>query len=154
MAIVKATYTRKRAGAKASVRYIQHRLGQDGQRVTRLLFGRDGVMERPLAYEMIDQAKKGSIFWRFVISPDPTKEDSERDLYLCEITKHTMSMFEERLGKEVAWVAAVHADHAPHRHVHVIAITQTRLAVEDFQALRNTATEACLQQRLERERAR
>ncbi len=44
MAIVKATYTKSRQGAKASLRYIAHRPGKDGKRATRTLFGTDGVM--------------------------------------------------------------------------------------------------------------
>ena len=37
-------------------------------------------MERHLAYQMIDEAKKGSLFFRFIISPDPRSEDTENDL--------------------------------------------------------------------------
>ncbi len=38
MAIVKATYTKSRGGAKASIRYIEHRPGKDGDKITRNLF--------------------------------------------------------------------------------------------------------------------
>jgi hypothetical protein len=60
-----------------------------------------------------------------------------------------MDTLEERIGKPVSWVAAVHADHAPHRHVHIIAVVDGRLQAQDFQELRKTATEAGLQQRRE-----
>jgi hypothetical protein len=43
MAIVKATYTKSRPGAKAALRYIQHRPGREGEKVKRELFGIDGV---------------------------------------------------------------------------------------------------------------
>jgi hypothetical protein len=153
VAIVKANYTKKAGAAKASVRYIEHRPGKDGKRITRALFGSDGLMGRYQAYAMIDEAKEGSTFFRFVMSPDPNKEDTERDLRLREITKSTMDTLEERLGKPVSWVAAIHSDHAPHRHVHIVAVVDGRLNKHDFPALTKAATEASLEQRRELERA-
>ena len=154
MAIVKATYTRKSAGAKAAIRYMEHRPGKDNEKITRHLFGIDGVLGRHQAYRMIDAAEKGSIFFRFVISPDPKQEDREKDLHLRDVTEKTMQTLEEQLHKQVQWVAVEHNDHAPHRHVHVLAVIQGRLNPQDFQSLRQTATEACLAQRHERDLAR
>src|SRR5215471_19905850 len=111
MAIVKATYTKSKAGAKASIRYIEHRLGKEGEKITRTLFNSDGLMGRWQAYRMIDEAEKGSIFFRFVISPDPQLEDTNKDLHLRDATEKTMQRLEERLNKEVHWVAAEHNDH-------------------------------------------
>ncbi len=154
MAIVKATYTKQRSGAKASIRYIEHRPGKDGEKITRTLFGSDGAMGRYQANRMIDEAEKGSIFFRIVISPDPTREDTKQDLHLREVTEKTMQTLEERVQKQVQWVAAEHNDHAPHRHVHIVAVVPGRLQVQDFQVLRNEATAACLEQRHERDLAR
>jgi len=103
---------------------------------------------------MIDEAEKGSIFFRFVISPDPQQEDREKDLHLRDITEKTMQTLAERLQKEVQWVAAEHNDHAPHRYIHVVAVVHERLQVQDFQALRHIATSACLEQRHERDLAK
>ncbi len=119
--------------------------------MNRTLFGMDGAMGRWEAYRMIDEAEKGGIFFRFVISPDPQQEDTEKDLFLREITEQTMLHLEDRVQREVQWVAAIHDDHAPHRHVHVVAVVPGRLHVPDFQALRQTATEACLEQRKQRD---
>jgi hypothetical protein len=154
MAIVKATYTKSSAGAKASIRYIEHRPGRDGEKITRTLFNSDGLMGRHQAYRMIDEAEKGSYFYRFAISPDMKTEDIKRDISLREVTEQTMLSLEEQLQKQIAWVAAVHDDHAPHRHIHVIAILPERLQVQDFQAMRQTATEVALFQRKERDLAR
>jgi hypothetical protein len=154
MAIVKATYTRSSGGAKAAIRYIEHRPGKDGEKVKRELYGADGVMDRQQAYRMIDEAQNGTVFFRFVISPDPATEDTEKDLRLDEITAQTMQSLEERLHTEVSYVAAEHDDHAPHRHVHVVALVKGRLNTKDFQALRTTATDAALFQRKERDQAR
>jgi hypothetical protein len=154
MAIVKATYTKSRAGAKAAIRYMQHRPGKDGQRATRELYGADGALERSEAYQLIDAAEKGSVFFRIVISPDPQTEDTQQDLRLAEITAQTMLHLAERLTKAVPYVAAEHADHAPHRHVHVLACVKGRLNTQDFQALRETATDAALFQRQERDAMR
>src|SRR5919199_1539163 len=136
MAIVKATYTKSSAGAKASIRYLQHRPGKEGVKLTRTLFGWDGVMERREAYRMIDEAETGSLFFRFVISPDPKQEDTEKDLFLREITERTMLHLEDRFHRHVHWVAAEHTDHAPHRHVHIVAVVPGRLQVPDLQLLR------------------
>ncbi len=154
MAIVKATYTKSSGGAKASIRYIEHRPGKDNEKVTRTLFSSDGAMGRWQAYRLIDEAEKGSLFFRFVISPDPTQEDKAKDLHLREVTEKTMLRLEEQLQKEISWVAAVHDDHAPHRHVHVVAVVPGRLQVQDFQQMRQTATAAALEQRHARDLAR
>ena len=153
MAIVKARYTNKRGAAKASIRYIAHRPGKDNQRLTRTLFGTDGAMSRQQAYTVIDAARQGSVFFRFVISPDPAREDTNKNLHLRDITEHIMQALAERVGKQVSWVGAVHADHTPHRHVHVVAVVEGRLNRDDLQALTRTATEASLDQRAEHDLA-
>jgi len=153
MAIVKATYTKSSGGAKASIRYIEHRAGKDGAKITRTLWGMDGKMERLEAYRMIDEADKGSIFFRFVISPDPKGEDTGKDLFLREITEQTMLKLEEQVHQYIQRVASTHDDHAPHRHVHVIAVVPGRLQVQDFQAMRQAATEAAVFQRKQHDQA-
>lgn len=100
MAVITAKFTRSRGMVKAGVRYIQHRAGREGEKTKRELFGMDGVMDRQQAYQMIDEAGKGTAFFHIVISPDPTKEDTEKDLHLAEITKQTMLTLEERLKKK------------------------------------------------------
>jgi putative transposase-like DNA-binding protein len=154
MAIVKASYTKSRAGAKASIRYIEHRPGKDGAKITRPLFGIDGLMGRDQAYRLINEAGEGSFFYRFALSPDPKLEDTKRDLYLREVTEKTMQTLMARLKQEVAWVAAEHDDHAPNRHVHVVAVVPGKLYPQDFQAMLQRATEAALFQRKERDLAR
>src|SRR5207248_11657647 len=146
MAVVKANYGRRGTGerdrAKATIRYIQHRRGQDGERVSRTLFGRYGEMERHEAYRIIDEAGKGSVFYRFIISPDPKREDRNHDLDMREIAMRTMVTLEERLGTSILWVGAVHDDHAPHLHAHLVAVVPQRLSVEDLDALRARTTDA------------
>jgi hypothetical protein len=155
MAVVKITkFTRTPASAKAHIRYIQHRKGKDGQKVRRELFGFDGSMERVQAYELIDAAGKGTVFFRIAISPDPATEDRDNDLCLPELTAQTMLALEERLGREVPFVAAEHNDHAPHRHVHVLACVRGRVNPPDLQVMRATATQGALEQRQERDLAR
>src|SRR3954447_16886381 len=90
VAIVKASYTKARSRIKASIRYIQHRPGRDGERLNRQLFGVDGALTREEAYELIDAAEKGTNFFRLVISPDPRREDSGRDLNLREVTEEAL----------------------------------------------------------------
>lgn len=154
MAIVKLTYTKSTKSAKKSVRYMQHRPGKDGARESRTLFNSDGEMTKREAYWMIDNAKKGSLFFRIVISPDPKQEDTGRDLYMPQITEQTMLKLEERVGCLLDWLATEHSDHAPHRHVHVLAALPGKLTRADLQALRQSATKEALVQRQERDLAR
>jgi hypothetical protein len=80
MAVFKANYvkrgTTERARAKATIRYIQQRPGRNAPKQIRTLFGADGPYTREQVYALIDGAQKGTIFYRFVISPDPLLEDS------------------------------------------------------------------------------
>src|SRR5918996_234936 len=154
MAIVKATYTKSSNIAKAGIRYIEHRPGRDGEKVKRELYGADGAMDRQQAYQMIDEAEKGTVFFRIAISPDPQTEDTEKDLRLAEITSQTLLHLADRLTNAVPYVAVEHDDHAPHRHVHVLALVKGRLNTQDFQAMRGTATQAALLQRQERDATR
>ncbi len=147
MAIVKANFTRSARVAKASTRYIENRPGKDGQRLVRTLFTSDGKVERRDVYAMIDlAAHTSSFFYRLVISPDPRGEDQHKNLSLREITEHTMQSLENRFQRPLRWVAAIHADHADHRHVHALAIVPERLNVQDFRLMRETASTAALEQ--------
>ena len=146
MAIIKANYTLKGGSAKASVRYIENRPGRDGAKLWRTLFNADGKVERREVYTMIDQADKHSYFFRLVISPDPKREDSDKNLSLREITERTIQSLEDRFQQPLQWVAAIHADHAEHRHIHAIAIVPERLQVQDFQRMRSAATDEALEQ--------
>lgn len=154
MAIVKANYVKRDkkqyARAKASIRYMQHRPGKEGERTRRTLFGLDGSMERQEAYTLIDEAEQGSLFFRFILSPDPESEDTRHDLDLRVLTGRTMRTLTEKFHtreKPVRWVAAVHADHVPHRHVHILAVVPGRLTGQDFDAMRDAATTAGRAQR-------
>jgi hypothetical protein len=156
MAIVKANYVKRGEGdrgrAKATIRYITHRRDKDGHTVTRTLFGYDGVLTKQQAYRMIDEApQKGTIFYRIVLSPAPAREDRYKDLDLTDITLHTMLALEERLGKQIQFVASLHDDHSPHRHVHTLVLVQRKLTRDDFQTLREEATQRALIQRRQRD---
>jgi hypothetical protein len=156
MAIVKANYVKRdkkqKQRAKATIRYMQHRPGKEGKKIQRTLFGSDGAMERHEAYSLVDDAEKESIFFRFVVNPDPQEEDTRHDLDLRVLTEHTMSILTDKfqnLQKIVQWVAAVHADHTLHRHVHILAVVPGRLTEQDFAHMRTTATSTSVAQRKE-----
>ena len=147
MAVVKAKFTKGRNIAKNLIGYIQGRPGKDGERMERLLFGADGQMTREQALSLIDEAGKRVRFFHLILSPDPVLEDSRKDLSLSEITKHIMQLLEDKLQQAVVWVAALHDDHRPHRHVHIVAGLKGRLNVQDLALLREAATEVALLQR-------
>ena len=153
MAVVATSYVKINAdaekAAKAALRYLQYRAGYEGERIARPLFGIDGSMERHEFYHMIDQAPEKSIFFRFILSPDPIGEDSQRDLPLRETTQLMVMALEDKIQKPIPWVAAIHDDHTDKRHVHVLAIVPQRLQVPHLQLLTTAATHACLEERQE-----
>jgi hypothetical protein len=117
--------------------------------VTRELFGFDGNLSKQTAYQMIDDApEKRRYYYRIIISPDPRREDSYRDLDLKTLTLSTMLKLEERYGTQIQFIAAIHDDHAPHRHVHTLVILNgRRLTRADFASLRAHARNRSLTQR-------
>jgi hypothetical protein len=159
MAIVKANYVKRgreaKDKAKAHVRYITHRPGAEQGRVSRELFTFDGSVTKAQAYRMIDEAPhRGSLYYRIVLSPDPKREDRFKDLALREITIDTMLALEERLGRRVQFVAALHSDHTVNRHVHALVILHgQKLTRGDFLALRRVATAQASAQRRVRDQA-
>lgn len=154
MAIFKASYTRATGVAKASIRYIQNRPGRNGEKIIRTLYTWDGKIDRTDAYEMIDNAGRGSYFFRLVISPDPIKEDAYQDIYLRTVIEQTMRGLEQELNTSIDWIAANHQDHAPQRHIHVLAILRRKLTREDLFAGRSLATKAALRERGEQDKLR
>lgn len=147
MAIVKVKYTRSRPKIKAHLRYIAHRPGREGEKISRSLFDLTGLSDKDQAYRLIDDAPRGSIFFKTIVSPDPKWEDSNKDLDLQHITRKTIRQLQSQLGRPVQFIATIHDDHAPHRHVHGILIMQGRLSREDFKLLRDTATQEAKFQR-------
>ena len=99
---------------------------------------------------MIDDAQKDSIFFRFVVSPNVTEEDTRRDLDLRALTEETMSTLSAKFKpkqKVVQWVAAVHDDHTDKRHVHILAVVPGRVNEYDLTRMITKATTASAEQR-------
>jgi hypothetical protein len=155
MAVLTANYIRRgKVGnplAKDAIRYMQHRPGQEGAKITRPLFGPDGRQGREDAYWMIDDAPAGTHFYRMTLDPDPIREDGKKDLDLRELAAKTIRTLEEIVTQPVYYVAAVHADHAPHRHVYLLASVHRRLNTPELKQLKDTATQVCREQRTERD---
>jgi hypothetical protein len=140
MAIVKFKYLRRRPQLKAHLRYITHRRGRDGERITRPLFDARDRTDKPRIYEQIDRAPSGTIFYKMMINLDPTREDSRKDIDLVRLTRHTIRVLEARLGRQLPFAATIHnADHSPLRHMHGIFLLQQRLSRAQFYELRRLA---------------
>jgi hypothetical protein len=160
MAFFKARYVKKGKAehqrAKATIRYITHRPGKEKERMFRQLFGYDGPLEKEDAYAAIDAAPKGTYFYRMIINPDPKKEDTRRDLYLQGMTKQTILRLEERLdlvGK-IQFFGAIHNDHSPLRHVHLLVLVPGKLTKDVIAELHLAATEEAVQQRQQLDQVR
>jgi hypothetical protein len=163
MAIVKNNYVKRgsdqRDRVKASLRYIAYRPGKDNKRMYRELFGHDGVMEKEQAYRMFDAAQKGTNFFRLVISTDPKREDTYKDLQMRAIAMKTIQHLEEKLHLEgkIQFVAAIHNDHTNIRHIHAIVLVPKKLSKEEFkvfQDLKHAATAEALRQRQQLDQVR
>jgi hypothetical protein len=152
MAIVKARYVRGKPRIKAHLRYITHRRGMDGEAVTRPLFGKEGALSKLQIYDMIDAAKRGAVFHKFVINFHPLREDTRRDLNLWELTRKTLEQIKTQFGQAVPFVATIHDDHTALRHVHGFFIVEGRLSKEEFGKIRGLWKVASFEARRQRGR--
>src|SRR5688572_1726688 len=152
MAIVKAKYIRSKSRIKAHLRYITHRRGEDGERITRPLFGRDGPLSKQQIYGMIDKTPRGAVFHKFVINFHPHKEDTRRDLNLWEVTRKTLEHIKTQLGDSVPFVATIHDNHTLLRHVHGFFIVNGRLSKEEFAKIKGLWKIASFEARRQRKR--
>jgi hypothetical protein len=156
MAVVATNYIRRgevgNKRAKDAIRYMQHRRGKDGAAITRPLFGTDGRQGREDGYRMIDEAPTGTYFYRMSLNPHPHTEDGKQDLDLREMTEKTIQNLEGLVKQPVYYVAAVHAEHADHRHVYLLAAVPRRLNAPELEHLTTTTTQVCVEQRQERDR--
>jgi hypothetical protein len=152
--IVKAHYGRGVDAikpAKAHVRYMAHRPDEWGNAQHRELWG-DLEVDKQAAYGALDQAgADGKYVYRVILSPDPREQDADkRTLDLRSWAEATMAEAEaEHPG--LRWFAAEHDD-KEHRHVHVVALTNERLTVDDFRAMRSAADGNASDQLHQRER--
>src|SRR4029453_4644515 len=156
MAVVKANYVRKGIGervtAKANIRYIQERPGRDKEKLARPLFNNAGFIGRHEAYQFIDEeGRKGRYFYRLKLSPDPSKEDTKRDLNMQKLTRKMMQYLEKRLKTTIPWAGSLHDDHTDKRHAHILAAIPRRLQKYELEALIREATTICKEQRRELE---
>jgi hypothetical protein len=149
MAIVKASYSASPQAAKATIRYMTHRPDREGHQQSRQLFDEQGGAGRLQAYAMIDSANVGDRFYHFKISPDPKTEDRYHDLHLRSVTEETIRTLSQHTGELAEWVAVIHADHTPIRHIHCLAIVHGRLDRAALAAAREGATGECRLQRRE-----
>ena len=150
MAIVKITSkTRNPALAKATIRYIMHRRERSGEKITRVLYGREGETTKHQAYETIDQAGRRITFFRITLSPDPNAEDRDKDLNLREVTAATMRVLQAQFPDvPIHYFAAIHDGHTTKRHVNLIALVPAgRLTKAHLALLRDAASGNAKKQR-------
>jgi hypothetical protein len=158
MAIVKLKYTRSRNGIKRHLRYIVHRPGKEREKLTRELFQHNYLgVTKQYAYDLINGAPRGIVFYKMTINFHPVKEDTYKDLDLQHIASLTVREMQLRLGQIVPFIATIHAGHANTelRHIHAICLVQGRLTKEEFAKLKTlwqTATREVRLQRRLRER--
>ena len=82
----------------------------------------------------------------------PRKEDTRKDLDLHHITSLTVREMQERIGRDVPFIATVHDGHADTglRHIHAVCLVQGRLSKEEFAKLKTLWQTASAEVRLQR----
>jgi hypothetical protein len=143
-------FFRSKQTAKERLAYIAGRPGKEKEEVSRPLFGFGGQMSREQAEHMIANAPKGTIFFPIILSPDPTRENTEKDVDLWQVTRQTFVALERRLHLEgnIQFIAAEHNDHTEIAHIHSIALIKgSRIGKEELRLLRQAATQEALLQR-------
>ncbi|MBV9481641.1 MAG: hypothetical protein JO249_12940 [Acidobacteria bacterium] len=150
MAIFRITSRTKRVAlAKKTIRYIVHRRDRTQEPITRTLYDKFGQTDKQDAYETMDQAVWKTTFFRTVLSPDPRREDTHRDLDLRLLTEATMRRLAQRFkGMPFQYFASIHTDHSKNRHIHVVLLLEKQyLSRADLKAIRWAVTENARQQR-------
>src|SRR5512132_431310 len=155
MAVVTIKYIRDKDQIKSNLRYFTHRSGREREKITRAIFTNVGDTDKQESYRQVRDAGRGTVFFKFMISPDPKREDSSKDLDLPYITRRTIRKLEQAIGRRLYFVAAVHnADHTPIRHVHGIFLTKGRLSKEHFRLMQEVARAESAREALLQRRAR
>jgi hypothetical protein len=153
MAIVKLKYARGRGAIKAHLRYIVHRPGIEQGRTTRELFQHNYLsVTKQDAYALINDAPKGTIFYKLTVNFHPLKEDRHKDLDLQHIASLTVREMQARIGRAVPFLATIHDGHAKTtlRHIHAICLVQGRVRREDFAKLKTLWQAVSAEVRLQR----
>ena len=110
MAIVKLKYARGKEAMNAHLRYIVHRSGKEQGRVTRELFHHNYLsVSKQYGYDLINNAPRGTIFYKMTINFHPRKEDTHKDLDLQHIASLTVREMQTRLGRIVPFIATSHS---------------------------------------------
>jgi hypothetical protein len=153
MAIVKLRYTRGRDAIKAHVRYVVHRPGKEKERLTRELFHHNyQSVSKQYAYDLINAAPRGTVFYKMTINFHPLKEDTRKDLDLQHIASLTVREMQARIGRSVPFIATIHNGHSNTdlRHIHAICLVQGRVSKEQFAKLKTLWQTATSEVRLQR----
>jgi len=156
MAIVKLKYTRGRGAIdaiKAHLRYIVHRPGKEREKLTRELFQHNYLsVTKQYAYDLINAAPRGTVFYKMTINFHPVKEDTHKDLDLQYITSLTFREMQLRIGRSIPFIATIHDGHEKTdlRHIHAICLVHGRLSKEDFAKLKTLWQTATAEVRLQR----
>jgi hypothetical protein len=70
---------------------------------------RAAAADRASVYGLIDAARRGTVFYKFMINPDPKREDTYKDLDLEHITRQTILALERQLGVRLPFAAVLHS---------------------------------------------
>lgn len=146
--IVRHSFTRRRATARAGLRYYQMRPRGDGEG-PRQLFTGEGTVSRDEAYRLLDahQPPRGYLAHRLLLSP--SAEECPADLRA--LTARVLDRLAREKGQALHWVAVEHRNTA-HPHVHVVLCgggerdgqaAEVRLGRADYATLREEGAAHC-----------
>jgi ribosomal protein L35 len=110
--------------AKEAVGYNAHRVGKEKEKMDRELLGHDGKLTEEQVLKMIDDAPKNMLFWLMILSPDPNRENKDKNVNLWQLTKKLVEWLEVKLDREIPFILAEHNDHTNIAHTHVILLIE------------------------------
>jgi hypothetical protein len=125
MAVVTFKYIRDKEQIKANLRYITNRSGREHEKLTRAIFTNVGQTDKQEFYRQVRYAGRGTVFFKFMISPDPKREDSGKDLDLPHITRRTIRKLEASHRQ-----AALFCGRSPQRRPHTDPACPRHLSYE------------------------
>src|SRR5689334_11014198 len=95
---------------------------------------------------MIDAAAKNTYFFHLIFSPSTRTENMDGKLHLRQLTKKLVELLEERLRREIPFIAAEHRNtKTPHTHALMLIARRGREPLVTVKILNELAAEMGIQ---------
>lgn len=107
------------SSVKSHLKYMEQRKNEHGEKEKRELYNHSDNVERINFYKEMDNVNRGVLAHKLVISMDG-KTNKEQNIDLKELTRRTISKFEQKHNCKLNWVACNHEGKNPHSHIIIL----------------------------------